>query len=157
MGVISRTGSTPVIGTKTHLTINGEVLFVKEANGGQASRWMATPLFLCLMVIEMSDLLFALDSVPAVLAITPDPFLVYTSNIFAILGLRSMYFLLSAAARHLRYLKVSVVAILAFVGAKMLVDVAGFVHFPPMVSLGVIAGLLLLGIMASFFPEKARK
>ena len=116
--------------------------------------WRATPLFLCLVVIEISDIMFAFDSVPAVLAITPDPFIVYTSNIFAILGLRSMFFLLAAAKRYLRHLEKSVIAILAFIGAKMLLDVAGVIHLPAMVSLSVVVGFLALGILASFLPEK---
>ena len=115
--------------------------------------WRATPLFLCLVVIEISDIMFAFDSVPAVLAITPDPFIVYTSNIFAILGLRSMFFLLAAAKRYLRHLEKSVIAILAFIGAKMLLDVAGVIHLPAMVSLSVVGGFLALGILASFNPQ----
>ncbi len=137
-----------------HPHLHGHDFFVREPHNGGKERWKATPLFLCLVVIEISDVLFAVDSVPAVLSITPDPFLVYTSNIFAILGLRSMYFLLAAAARHLRHLKVSVIAILAFVGIKMLLDVAGIIHLPAMASLGAIAGFLTLGILASFLPEK---
>ncbi len=117
-------------------------------------RWKATPLFLCLVVIEFSDIMFAFDSVPAVLAITPDPFLVYTSNIFAILGLRSMFFLLAAAKRYLRHLEKSVIAILAYIGVKMLLDVIGIIHMPALVSLSVVVVLLILGILASFLPEK---
>ena len=116
--------------------------------------WRATPLFLCLMVIELSDVMFAFDSVPAVLAITPDPFIVYTSNIFAILGLRSMFFLLAAAKRYLRHLEKSVIAILAFVGIKMLASIAIGLHVPAMVSLAVVVGFLAIGILASFLPEK---
>ncbi len=117
--------------------------------------WRATPLFLCLMVIELSDVMFAFDSVPAVLAITPDPFIVYTSNIFAILGLRSMFFLLAAAKRYLRHLEKSVIAILAFVGIKMLIALPPVhFHIPPTVSLCVVVGFLSLGILASFLPEK---
>jgi tellurite resistance protein TerC len=85
-------------------------------------RWKATPLFLCLVTVEASDLAFAFDSVPAVIAVTREPFLVYTSNIFAILGLRSMYFLLNAARRYLCHLEKAVVAILVFIGVKLLVD-----------------------------------
>lgn len=98
-------------------------------NGGTALK--ATPLFLCLVVVELSDIMFAFDSVPAIIAITHDPFLVYTSNIFAILGLRSMYFLLAAAKRYLRHLEKAVVAILAYIGVKMLLDVAGSRTFRP--------------------------
>ncbi len=136
-----------------HPRLNGHDFFVRVEEGGRKV-WKATPLFLCLIVVEFSDIMFAFDSVPAIIAITQDPFLVYTSNIFAILGLRSMYFLLAAAKRYLRHLEKSVIAILAFIGVKMLLDVAGVVHLPAMVSLSVVAGLLSLGILASFLPEK---
>ncbi len=108
-----------------------------------------TPLFLCLVTVEVADVMFAFDSVPAILAITQDPFLVYTSNIFAILGLRSMYFLLAAAKRYLRHLEKAVIAILAFIGVKMLVQVFTDVHIKPMYSLAVVVGLLVVGIVAS--------
>lgn len=136
-----------------HPRLEGHDFFVKVEEGGKMI-WKATPLFLCLVVVELSDVMFAFDSVPAIIAITQDPFLVYTSNIFAILGLRSMYFLLAAAKRYLRHLEKSVVAILAYVGVKMLLAVAGVAHIPPMYSLAVVMGLLALGILASFLPEK---
>ncbi len=114
-----------------------------------------TPLFLCLVVIEIADVMFAFDSVPAVIAITRDPFLVYTSNIFAILGLRSLYFLLAAANRFLCHLEKSVIAVLAFIGVKMLLDVVDIIHVPPLVSLAIVLGLLVAGIVASvMYPEK---
>lgn len=136
-----------------HPQLNGHDFFVKVPEKGKLV-WKATPLFLCLVVVELSDIMFAFDSVPAIIAITHDPFLVYTSNIFAILGLRSMYFLLAAAKRYLRHLEKSVVAILAYIGVKMMLDVAGVVHVPPMISLGVVVALLALGILASFLPER---
>ena len=102
---------TPVEAPKKH--VEGGTVKLAEKPVGKVI-WRATPLFLCLVVIEISDIMFAFDSVPAVLAITPDPFIVYTSNIFAILGLRSMFFLLAAAKRYLRHLEKSVIAILAF-------------------------------------------
>ncbi len=137
-----------------HPRLEGQNFFVRVADteGGKAVL-KATPLFLCLLVVEMSDVMFAFDSVPAIIAITPDPFLVYTCNIFAILGLRSMYFLLAAAKRYLRHLEKSVIAILAFIGVKMLLAVFTSVHMPPMASLGVVGGLLFLGIAASFLPN----
>lgn len=114
-----------------------------------------TPLFLCLVCVEVADIMFAFDSVPAVIAITEKPFLVYTSNIFAILGLRSLYFLLSAAKRYLCHLEKAVVFILAFIGTKLILDTAGIFHIPPMESLAVVLGLLALGIVWSIlFPEK---
>ncbi len=138
-----------------HPRIEGHKFFIRvAANEGGKAILKATPLFLCLIVVEISDVMFAFDSVPAIIAITPDPFLVYTCNIFAILGLRSMYFLLAAAKRYLRHLEKSVIAILAFIGVKMLLMVFTGIHMPPMASLGVVGGLLILGIGASFIPQK---
>ncbi len=128
--------------------------------------WCATPLFLCLITIEIADVMFAFDSVPAIFSVfagleNPLPlgtqtFLVYTSNIFAILGLRSLYFLLAAANRHLIHLEKAVIAILAFIGIKMLIGVVGIIHIPAGVSLIVVLGLLVGGIVASYiFPERA--
>lgn len=107
----------------------------------------ATPLFVALIVIETMDVVFAVDSVPAILAITSDPFLVFSSNIFAILGLRSMYFFLANMIQKFVYVEYSLVAILAFVGVKMLI--ADFVEFHEWVSLTVIAVSLGIGILAS--------
>ena len=107
----------------------------------------ATPLFIALIIIEFTDILFALDSIPAILAITSDPFLVFSSNIFAILGLRSMYFFLANMIDRFSYLKYSLVAILCFVGVKLIL-----VHhykFPEWLSLGFIAVSLALGILVS--------
>ncbi len=107
----------------------------------------ATPLFVALIVIEVMDMLFALDSVPAILAITSDPFLVFSSNIFAILGLRSMYFFLANMLEKFSYLEYSLIAILTFVGIKMLV--VHYYKFPEWVSLGFIAVSLAVGIAVS--------
>jgi len=115
----------------------------------------ATPLFVALIVIELMDVLFAIDSVPAILAITPDPFLVFSSNIFAILGLRSMYFFLSHMLDKFAYLEYSLIAILTFVGIKML-----FVHhfkFPEWVSLGFIALALAVGIIVSLRSKSSNE
>ncbi len=139
-----------------HPQLSGHDFFVKVAEHGRII-YKATPLFVCLVVIELSDVMFAFDSVPAIIAITPDPFLVYTSNIFAILGLRSMYFLLAAAKRGLRHLEKAVVVILAYIGFKMMLDVSGIAHIPPMISLAVVLGLLVVGIVASLFPERGEK
>ena len=109
-----------------------------------------TPLLVCLVVVEVADIVFAFDSVPAIIAITREPFLVYTSNIFAILGLRSMYFLLAAAKNALCHLESAVIAILFFIGIKMLLEVGDFVHISPTFSLAVVMGLLALGIIWSF-------
>jgi len=128
--------------------IDGHKFFIRE-NGVKT----ATPLFVALIVIELTDILFALDSIPAILAITADPFIVFSSNILAILGLRSMYFLVSRMLTKFRFINFSLVVILAFVGLKMLTS--DFFHPPSWVSLTIILSSLLLGILASLaIPEK---
>ena len=109
-----------------------------------------TPLFLCLVVIEVADIMFAFDSVPAIIAITEKPFLIYTSNIFAILGLRSMYFMLSAAKRFLCHLEKAVILILVVIGIKMFITALELFHIESIISLSVVLGLLALGVLASF-------
>ncbi|MEG2101142.1 MAG: TerC family protein [Flavobacterium sp.] len=130
--------------------MEGEKFFISTKTAKRA----ATPLFVALIVIEVMDVLFAVDSVPAILAITSDPFLVFSSNIFAILGLRSMYFFLANMLAKFSYLEYSLVAILAFVGLKMLLH--DFIHVPEWASLGFIALSLLVGIIVSlkFGKEK---
>lgn len=129
---------------------HGESFFVKDAG-----KWFATPLFAAVLVIEMSDLIFAVDSIPAVLSITQDTFLVYSSNIFAIIGLRSLYFLLSGMAGKFPYLKYGISVILFFVGVKMLLS--HVVKIPVLVSLGVIVGILALSIVAGkLFASNAK-
>ena len=115
-------------------------------------RLLATPLLLVLVAVEITDLIFAVDSIPAIFAVTGDPFIVYTSNVFAILGLRSMYFLLAGFVDRLVYLKAGLAAILCFVGAKMLL--AGIVTIPILVSLGVIAGILTISVVASLLRAR---
>jgi tellurite resistance protein TerC len=112
---------------------------------------MATPLLLVLAVIEGTDLVFAVDSIPAIFAVTRDPFLVYTSNICAILGLRSLYFLLEGAMNKFHYLKVGLGIVLSFVGVKMLIS--GFWHIPILGSLGVIVVTLASSIAASLLRK----
>ncbi len=113
-----------------------------------------TPLLLCLVAVEVSDVMFAFDSVPAVIAITQEPFLVYTSNIFAILGLRSMYFLLTATKRYLCHLEKSVICILVFIGAKMIADFFGWA-ISAHTSLLIVVLSLIIGVIASIvFPKK---
>lgn len=114
----------------------------------------ATPLFVALVVIEVMDVVFALDSVPAILAITSDPFLVFSSNIFAILGLRSMYFFLANMLERFSYLEYSLIAILTFVGLKMLLH--DFIELPEWVSLAFIAVSLLSGIVVSLKMNKEK-
>ncbi|MBK7688072.1 MAG: TerC family protein [Elusimicrobia bacterium] len=115
----------------------------------------ATPLFLAVLVVEFSDLVFALDSIPAIFSITQDTFLVYTSNVFAILGLRALYFLVSGLVQLFAYLKFGVALILAFVGVKMLAS--HYIHISTGLSLGVVVGVLILSITASVYwpPRKA--
>jgi tellurite resistance protein TerC len=122
--------------------------FVKQDN-----RLFATPLFVVLLVVETTDLIFAVDSIPAILAVTLDPFIVYTSNVFAILGLRALYFALAGIMNLFHYLNYGLAAILVFVGAKMLI--ADVYKFPIVVALGVIAGILAVSIIASLLrPRK---
>lgn len=116
------------------------------------NRRAITPLFLCLLVIESTDLLFAIDSIPAIFVITRDPFIVFTSNVFAILGLRSMYFALSAMLQKFKYLKTSLSFVLAYVGVKMLLS--DVYHIPIPVSLGVIAGTMAVGVIASILAAR---
>ena len=127
---------------------NGE-FFVKS--GG---RWKVTSLFLVLLLIECSDIVFALDSIPAIFAITTDPFIIYTSNVFAILGLRSLYFLLASSLDKLKYLKFGLAAIVIFVGIKMLISSIAPISLS--VSLFVILVILAVTILASirFVREK---
>jgi tellurite resistance protein TerC len=117
-----------------------------------ATRWMATPLFLVVLVVEWSDLVFAIDSIPAIFAITKDPFIVYSSNVFAILGLRALFFVLAGAMDRYHYLKPAVASILIFVGLKM--AGSAWVEVPIGASLGVIVGLLVAGIALSLWLPK---
>jgi tellurite resistance protein TerC len=130
--------------------IDGEHFFVKRRHIRAA-----TPLFVALIVIEVMDVVFAMDSVPAILAITSDPFLVFSSNIFAILGLRSMYFFLANMLERFSYLEYSLIAILSFVGLKMLLH--DFIEIPEWGSLAFIAISLIVGVIVSLKmnPEEA--
>ena len=117
----------------------------------QGGRLMATPLLVALVVIETTDIIFALDSIPAVFAVTRDPFLVYTSNVFALLGLRSLYFVLAGAIRDLRFLRTGLGIMLLFVAAKMLL--ADIVEIPPVASLAAVVVIFVVAIVASrLFP-----
>jgi tellurite resistance protein TerC len=107
----------------------------------------ATPLFLTLIVVDVVDVVFAVDSIPAIFGVTQDPFLVFTSNAFAILGLRSLYFAIAGLMSLFKYVKFSLVFILGFVGVKMLLH--AHIEIPHALSLGVIVGFLALGIIAS--------
>jgi len=125
----------------------GERFFLRE-NG----QLFATPLFLVLLIVEITDVTFAVDSIPAVFGITRDTFIVYTSNVFAILGLRALYFLLAGVLDKLDYLKVGLALVLVFVGAKMIVE--PWLHISVGVSLAIVLGMLMVAVLASLFRKK---
>jgi TerC family integral membrane protein len=118
----------------------------------RAGKLMATPLFLVLLIVESTDLVFAVDSIPAIFAVTTDPFIVYTSNVFAILGLRSLYFLLAGVIDQFYYLKLGLSAVLAFVGVKMII--VDLYKIPIGLSLGVIASILAISVVASLLRTR---
>lgn len=133
--------------------------FIISAPTGRRRRYIATPLLVVLVMVETTDLIFAVDSIPAIFAVTTDPFLVYTSNICAILGLRSLYFLLAGVVKKFHYLKTGLAFILAFVGGKMVLT--DLYKFPVLASLGVIAAILATAVVASIIKasrdDKARR
>lgn len=118
-------------------------------------KWLATPAFVALLIVEKSDLIFAIDSIPAVLAVTQEPFIVFTSNIFAILGLRSLYFVLIGFVDKFKYLKYGISAILVFIGIKMIIMVFG-IHIPIQYSLLVIVTLLSSSCAVSLFSKNSK-
>ena len=134
---------------------DGSKFFVRNAG-----KLMATPLFLVLLMIESTDLIFAVDSIPAIFAVTQEPFIVYTSNVFAILGLRSLYFLLAGVMDKFHYLKLGLSVVLTFVGIKMLMpDLSALLtgvsyNIPTLVSLGVVAGILAIAVAASLIRAR---
>lgn len=135
--------------------LRGNAFWVREPDAatGKTVRW-ATPLFLALVLIEFVDLLFAVDSVPAIFAITTDPFIVYTSNIFAILGLRALYFALAAMIHRFHYLKYALSLVLVFIGKKIFL--VGFVgKIPAVVSLSVTFGLIAGGVLFSLWKTRS--
>ncbi|MBR4651573.1 MAG: TerC family protein [Prevotella sp.] len=130
--------------------MHGESFFVRS----EAGRLVATPLFVTLLVIETTDVAFAVDSIPAVFSVSRDPFIVLTSNIFAILGLRALYFALAAVAKYFKYLKYGLGVILIFVGVKMLLSVTYHIEVPTVFSLATIFGLLVISMLASVVATK---
>jgi tellurite resistance protein TerC len=128
-------------------TYEGDKFFVRHAG-----KLMATPLLVVLLVVESTDLVFAVDSIPAIFAVTQDAFIVFTSNVFAILGLRSLYFLLAGVVDKFHYLKLGLSVVLVFVGIKMVI--VDFYKIPVGLSLGVIAAILTTSIIASLFRAK---
>lgn len=135
--------------------LHGQRFFVRQDDGnGRRVLWV-TPLFLALILIECADLVFAIDSVPAIFAITQDPFIVYTSNIFAILGLRALYFALAALIHRFAYLKYALALVLVFIGTKIfLVGIIG--KIPAAVSLSVTLGLLVGGVALSLYKTRGQ-
>jgi tellurite resistance protein TerC len=140
--------------------LHGEKFWVRQpdpATGGLA--WHMTPLFLALLMVELVDVVFAVDSVPAIFAITTDPFIVYTSNIFAILGLRALYFALAAMVDRFHYLKYALAVLLVFIGSKIFVaDALGLAKIPPAASLSITVAILAVGVIYSLWktdPAKA--
>lgn len=122
------------------------------------AKFYATPLFLCLICIEISDIIFSFDSVPAIIAVTKEPFLVYSAVIFAILGLRNLYFMLAAAAKYLIHLEKAVALVLIFIAIKLGSSAFGFFHIHHEVSLIVVLSLILGGVFASLiFPDKGQE
>jgi tellurite resistance protein TerC len=126
----------------------GQRFFVPlPRRGGGYGGYAATPLFLVLLVVETTDVVFALDSIPAIFGVTRDPFIIYTSNVFAILGLRSMYFVVAAVIRKFRYLRPALAVVLGFIGLKMLLG--DLVHIPTAASLAVVVTILTGAVIAS--------
>ncbi len=136
--------------------LHGEKFYITQANPktGRLQIWW-TPLFIVLLLIEFIDIIFAVDSVPAIFAITKDPYIVYTSNIFAILGLRALYFALAAIIDRFAYLKYALAMVLVFIGSKIFIaDLLGLEKFPANISLSVTIGLLTGGILYSLYRTR---
>jgi tellurite resistance protein TerC len=138
--------------------LHGEKFWVKQPDPKTGKpAWFMTPLFLALIMVEIVDLVFAVDSVPAIFAITTDPFIVYTSNIFAILGLRALYFALAAMVHRFHYLKYALAVLLVFIGSKIFVaDLLGIGKIPPPVSLGITFAILAVGVGWSLYKTRER-
>ena len=138
--------------------LHGNAFFVKLPDSTGRMVRFATPLFLALVMIEFADLIFAVDSVPAVFTITTDPFIVYTSNIFAILGLRALFFALSAILHRFAYLKYALSILLVFIGSKIFIaDLMGWEKFPPAWSLGITFAILGAGVIVSLIKTNGQK
>jgi tellurite resistance protein TerC len=125
---------------------HGQKFLVRQEVNG-VMKTFATPLLVVLVVVEMTDVMFAVDSIPAIFGVTTDVFIVFTSNIFAILGLRSLFFLIEGLVQKLRFLKVGVAVILAFIGVKILIS--GYWKMPVAMSLGVLVGVLAVATLVS--------
>ena len=135
--------------------LHGSRFFVKQPGRTGKLVWFATPLFMALIMVELADVVFAVDSVPAIFSITTDPYIVYTSNIFAILGLRALYFALAAVVARFAYLKHALAALLVFIGGKVFfAEMMGWEKFPAPVSLAITAALLFAGIGWSLWKTR---
>ncbi len=135
--------------------LHGQRFFVRQPDSSGRMVLWATPLFLALVMIEIADVIFAVDSVPAIFAITTDPYIVYTSNIFAILGLRALYFALAAVIHRFAYLKQALAVLLVFIGGKVFVaDLAGWTKFPAEWSLAITVAILATGVFWSVWKTR---
>ena len=135
--------------------LRDERFFVREPNGSGRAVLFVTPLFLALVMVEFADVIFAVDSIPAIFAITTDPYIIYTSNIFAILGLRALYFALSAMLHRFVYLKTALSLVLIFIGSKVFAaELIGIEKVPPALSLGVTALILAGGVVLSLWKTR---
>lgn len=148
---------------KSHLRVTpqlyGNRFFIKKEHPktGKTVLW-CTPLFICLIFVECADVLFAVDSVPAIFAITTDPYIIFTSNVFAILGLRALYFALSAILHRFEYLRYALSIVLVFIGSKVFIsDLAGWEKFPPSISLTVTLSLLTIGVLFSLYKTRGKE
>jgi tellurite resistance protein TerC len=137
-------------------TLHGNHFFVRQPHPvTDKPVWFMTPLFMALVLIEIADVIFAVDSVPAIFALTTDPFIVYTSNIFAILGLRALYFALAAMIERFRYLKPALAVVLIFIGSKIFIaDALDLAKFPALASLGITMAILAFGIFYSLWKTR---
>lgn len=135
---------------------HGQDFFVKKPDPRTGRPvWFITPLFMALVMVEIADVIFAVDSVPAIFAITTDPFIVYTSNIFAILGLRALYFALAVMIHRFHYLKPALAIVLIFIGSKVFVaDLMGLEKFPASISLGVTMAIIAIGVLYSMWRTR---
>lgn len=143
---------------RKHMRVTEELhdakFFVRLKDSTGKKLLYATPLFLALVCVELVDLIFAMDSVPAIFAITDDAYVVYTSNVFAILGLRALYFALAAMLHRFQYLDYSLAAVLVFIGGKVFLPLVGIEKLPASISLGVTVGLLAAGVIYSLYKTK---
>ncbi len=154
---ISKSRAVQFMNKRLNMTeeLHGEKFFVRKPDAAGRIRTFVTPLFGALVMVELADLIFAVDSIPAIFAITTDPYIVLTSNVFAILGLRALYFALAAMVDRFVYLKYALAAVLIFIGSKIFVaDMLGLAKIPPAVSLSVTLGILATGILASLWRTR---